>query len=343
MIRQNAIKGFSIFVVIVTISLGTIGKYYTTNLENWHISDMERLAEEEWGLLESALIMTNDYGKSEGRYLRSEIHSEIKSLDLENEELIFHLDSYIQPNNPVRQVLTSILKDYRFKNIDSDSTDPFVTLGDSIVYDQSGDCSLLGSFRTFGEEYPMHANPDLAESLFYNISKGSQNGYLTFFQFLDHPNGENIRKDYPEIYDEFKNKKALVLNSYNLKGLKEKYMESYSWEEVFLAYEFIATTYIYEKQDLSGRNFIENGMRTEVDRLAINLGYNFKYVIDATPHLITQLEKYDWERARSKAYLYSTLFTLILVELLLLIICVTTMVLTLKILGEDNERNSNII
>lgn len=313
----------------------SIAYYFLSNLERWYHSDMERLAEQQWGEIVTNLEWANLVALKDGEYLRLEIEHDINGLESVN--IANALDNYLDANNPIRTIITEHISDYYFMGIVSDSTDPFVTLGDMIVFDDSADCSTVGSYRTFEQEFPMHANPELAENTFYKISHGTNQGELKYFQFIDYPEGQKIKGDYSSEYWEHADKKAFVLDTYNMKGMKDHFIKNPDWKSLFGPFEFIATTYIYEKMDLAGRKYIEDGTRTGYSRLAINIGFRFIQIINNNPKLKTELERIDYEKERAYVYMVTTQRTLIIVGYLFLMVSVVSMAYTIKILESQGK------
>ena len=179
----------------------------------------------------------------------------------------------------------------------------------------------------------MHANPYLARVAFHRINSGSLD-YLKdpiFFQFIDCPEGANIREEYSSIYDDYKDKKAVIMSSYDKAGLKKIYDRGGSWEETFSYFEFIAPVHIYEKEDLSGRKFIENGINTGIPRLTINIVFNYKDVIESNPELKSALDYFEWERRSWYIFRVQTERILLLTIFFLLLVSSMAMYVTLKI------------
>ncbi|MDX1285263.1 MAG: hypothetical protein R3182_09630, partial [Draconibacterium sp.] len=155
-----------------------------------------------------------------------------------------------------------------------------------------------------------------------------------FFQFMDHPNGELIKANYGEQYIDHANKRALVLESFDLQGLKNEYERTGSWEDVFHAFEFIAPTYVYEKRDMAGRPYIINGRLTGNKKLSINVVFNYKNVIDHNPDLKTALEAFDWKRREEFLFKEQTALVLYMSVILLIIIGVLSMFGAVKIIDK---------
>jgi len=328
-ISKNKLKIVGLFTIILGVVFGSVAWFFLENLAIWTDKDIKYARDAEWTLLEQTLFNSLDKAKADGELLA---HLALDRLGedylSDTEQVSYDLDNFYEPNNPIRLAIAETTENYYFDNIKSDSTDPFVTFGEGISADKSDDCATFGETRSFEEEYGMHANPDLAEEAFFRINiasvenygKGARNKPI-FFQFCTHPDGENIREDYGNGYAVHSEKRAYVLESYDLDGLKAKFYETNSWEEVFYAFEFITPTYIFYKSDLAGRPFVEYGRRTDAKRLAINIGFNFKAVIDNNPDIKSALVGYSKRADAVLRWHTGVETTLLLIIFLVLIVC----------------------
>ena len=335
----NVVKGFTWGAIILAIFAYATVQYFGENIAIWEQSDLKKIQDSEADYLFSYLIWNLDLAAIELGEARKQI-----KIVLDNEygddydRLTNDLENYLEPNNYIRQTITAIVGDYKFRGIMSNSTDIIVTYGTNIVWDESEDCSLLGSYRSFQEEVPMHANPPLAEKILYQIGKGipSSSRKPLFWQFMDHPKGENIRDKYPGIYDEFKDKKAYILESYDLHGLEKAYRKENSWEDVFRSFEFLTPVYIYDEMDIAGRPYIVNGRATGVDRLAIIAGFDLYQVILDSPEAMVALERFDEQRHDIIVFRDKVELLLTFVSFISFLVAMVSMIITVSIIGVPN-------
>lgn len=354
-IRASSIKALGFFVIVLTISFGAVTWYTLGELQTGYEQQKQLSLNNEWDLLRNTLNLSLNQAKIDGTNKVQEIkHYLYMEFENDYEALSKSLDNYHEPNNKVREIITVSLTDMYFNNIQSDNTDPFIVRGNYVELDSSANCASYGSSRTVDDEYTMHANPYLAKYAFERIKLADLENQSTaaidrpiFFQFVDHPKGnpatallyaETKKTTTPE---EHLGKRAQELESYDMDGIKAYFFKTESWEDTFRAFEFITPTYLYSKTDLAGRAYILNGKRTEIDRLSLNIVFNFKTVIDHNTLLKRDLAKYKWERSKAEQTYYSTERALYFVVMLLILICYMAMNYANKLAQETYDDNNN--
>lgn len=308
-VRTDSIRALGFFLIVMTITFSSISWYTLGEISLRREETINEIKKSEWILLRNSLELSLDKAKSNGQTMVEIVDLEINKIFGNDYEAIAEsLDNYNEPNNPIRKILTTTLEGRYFNNIYSDNTDPFVVRGTNIETDNSTNCAAYGSSRSFEDEYTMHANPQLAVEAFNRIRGADLENMNTaaidrpiFFQFISHPKGVDLQTGFSkmtgrEIPEDHKGKLAQELTSYDINGLEDYFMRTGSWEETFYSFEFITPSYIFNKEDLAGRPFVENGRRTPYKRLSINVVFNFKTVIDHNPILKRDLERFEWRR-----------------------------------------------
>lgn len=328
-IRESAIKGLSFFLVIMLMTFGSVLWYTISVLETENEILINKSLENEFILLKNSL----DYALREAKITGDHKVEIIKMLVAnefhdDKESIAKAIDNYEQANNPVRKIISNVMLEDYFRNIVSDMTDPFVLKGNRIELDQSENCSYFGDVRKVEQEMLMHANPYLAKMMLTRIllaDTGDKDRPI-FFQFITDPYSDvDYQKDFDNIPDNFKGKKATVLETYDMAGLKKKFMETGSWVITFGTFEFITPSYIYNKEDIAGRPYVESGLKTGIERLSINTVFNFKLVIDNNPSLRSELKMYEKDREYLVEKHTSRERSLYLILILVMIICFITM------------------
>lgn len=350
MIRKNTIFGFGFLIILIISIFCAITWACYENLEYWYDKDMTYIDDSEWGALSTTLLLKLEQANIYGQGLGERINYKLKNAyEDQYEQIAYDLDHYSEPDNPIRKAVAETIENFYFDNIISNNTDPFVVFGETISADNSDDCASFGNSRTFEDEYGMHANPELAKIAFYRIKIADVENYgkgavhkPIFFQFIDHPYGVKIKKDYGLLYKEHENKKAWILDTYDIAGLKKSFYETRDWRKVFYAFEFITPTYLFYKTDLAGRFFVENGLRTDVDRFAINVTFIFKSVVDNMPELRSLLTQYEERRIEVKLWFDQTRILLLLLLFIELIIGIIAILYTERVTRINYGRNRNI-
>lgn len=336
-------KALGLFIVILILTFGAITWFTKNILEQDYKNQIEQINKDEWNLLRNALHLYLEQAKVQGQgivdYVQAKVESEIKT----QEELVHALDTYNEPNNYIRKVLSEAVENKAyFKGIQSDFTDGFVVRGNVVTADTSANCASFGSERSFELEMLMHANPALAWEAFNRIANGDvenlNKGAIDrpiFFQFLSASQGTMIQHEDTPI--EQRGKLATELSSYDIKGLEEFFLETLSWQRTFEAFEFVTPSYIYNKNDLAGRPYTESGYRTDIPRLSVNIVFTLKSAIDHNPILKRDLSKYESRREELKRdYLFRERI-LYLVVILLTIICFISMQYTSQLIQAEEE------
>jgi len=134
---------------------------------------------------------------------------------------------------------------------------------------------------------------------------------------------------------EHRHKLGLELISYDMAGLKDYFMRTKSWEDTFRAFEFVTPSYVFNRTDLALRPYIEEGIRTDIVKLSLNVVFNFKTVIDHNPILKRDLDRFSQRRRTSHNDFIIRERTLYLAVILLVIICFITMRYTNKLVEEE--------
>lgn len=337
-------KALGLFIVILILTFGSITWFTKKVLEEDYKNQSEQLLKDEWNLLRNSLALYLEQAKVQGQsivdYVQLQISYELKT----TEEIAYALDTYNEPNNYIRKVLSEAVESKAFfKGIQSDFTDGFVVRGNVVTADTSANCASFGSERSFELEMLMHANPALAWEAFNRIANGDvenlNKGAIDrpiFFQFLSASQGVVIQDEDTPI--DQRGKLAVILSSYDVKGLEEFFLETQSWEKTFEAFEFVTPTYIYNKTDMAGRAYTENGYRTAIPRLSVNIVFTLKSAIDHNPILKRDLSKYEIRREELKRdYLFRERI-LYLVVILLTIICFISMQYTNQLIQAEEEQ-----
>lgn len=349
-IRSSSIKALGFFIIMITIGFGSVVWYVKTELEIRYEQNRKEINEKEWMLIRNSLALELKQAKSDGLNKVAEIKYLIYSQYNNDMQAIGKdLDSYNEPNNPIRTILTNSIEGMFFNGIDSENTDPFIIRGNVIETDNSNNCATFGSSREFIDEYKMHANPYLAQIAFNRIQNADVENMNTaaidrpiFFQFISHSEeekrtkGETLQERFArennlEILEEHKGKNAQILSSYDIDGLKEYFFQTESWEKTFYAFEFVTPSYIFNRTDLAGRAFVIDGKRTSYPRLSINVVFNFKNVIDHNPILKRDLQNYEFNRRELQRQHIQDVRVLYLILVLLLLICTFGMKYTNKL------------
>lgn len=318
-IRKNTVNSFGFLIIGIILLFVLVISFFTENLHIWKEKDISYVDNAEWALLSTTWILKMQQATDDGIMLRDRTYFNLGNDYMNNlDQVANDLDHLFDLNNPIRTALLSATNGYLFDNIVSFNTDPFSIYGIIFVEDESGDCAGFGDFRSFTDEYGMHANPDLAEKqAFYRIQTGDIDNYgrgainkPIFFQFDDHPDGIKIKKDYGPDYVDHKDKRAWILETYDLAGLKKSFYETKDWRKVFLAFEFVTPTYLFHKTDLAGRPYVMEGLRTDIKRLSIQTTFNFKEVVDNMPELRSELTRFEERRKEIEQWYQITMLTL---------------------------------
>ena len=329
-IRKNTVYSIGFIIVGLIIFNSAILWSFFEYLDVWKEKDLTYIDSAEWALLSSTLISKLDKAKYDGLSLQEKVYTYLGDDYLcDSKKVAYDLDHLFNHNNIIRTAVIESLKGYYFDDIVSFNTDPFAIYGDIFISDDSGDCASLGKLRTFEEEYGGHANPEMAEkNTFYRISIGDS-GTINkplFFQFDNHPEGIKIKKNYGIRYKEHNNKKAWILDTNDLAGLKKSFYDCHNWRKVFLAFEFVTPTYLFDKSDLAGRSYIQEGLRTDIKRLSIQTTFNFKNVIDHMPELRSELAKFSERRIEVMRWFEVTQITLLFILIINLILGIFSIV-----------------
>jgi len=347
--REGSIKILGFFVIIITITFGSVAWAALEGTKVQYEENMERTISLEWSLLRNSLNLYLKQAKTDGQRMVDDVSERVQDRFGDNKEaLALALEGYNEPNNHLREIMVAVVAENYFDNIVSNSTDPFVTRGNRVELDDSDNCATFGSSRTFESEFKMHANPFLAKEAFTRIKTADLENMNSaaidrpiFFQFVSHPDGnptyQNTWEEYIPL--EHRGKKALILDSYDMAGLESYFRESLSWEKTFYSFEFITPSYIYNKEDIAGRKFVRGGLNTGVDRLAINIVFNYKQVIDHNPVLRSDLTKFKTIRKTLTKDFLRTEQNIYLLVLLLIIICTVAMKYTNKLAEEIHVAN----
>jgi hypothetical protein len=327
MIRKNSVKALGFFMAVITLSFGSTLWYYKDYLKKDVEYNMGYVDEAEWYLIETVLHLKLTQAHDNGQSQRNSALLIIDEYD--KKDVSIFLDNLSSIGNPVRQALYDVVKGFYFDGIQNDANDSFIMRyqdGWTIDMDDSSNCSTVGSVRTLDKEYPMHANPKLAKIAFERITKGMIEDYSKpaiykpiFFQFVSDPDGDLI-KDNVDGYEDHFDKKAVILKSYDLEGLKAYFHKTQSWEKTFRSFEFITPTYLDPRIDLAGRPYVQNGIKTGNHPIIINTVFNFADVIRNMPEIKTKLDNYKARREELRRNYIKTETTLLLVIILLSII-----------------------
>ena len=341
-VTKSSIKKLGFFTLVLTTTFVTIAWYTLETMKIDYKQRKEELLDAESDLWVNSLYLSINQAKRDGEWIANEIAYRMDTEFNKDQDAIAEaLDNYRMPNNPIREIVLTSIDGYYFNDIVSNNTDPIIIKGREIGEDNSADCVSFGSTRAFTLEMLMHANPKLALKQLIRVAVGDTDS-LIFWQFVDYPGGEDLQKPYGEdIPKEHRGKKAKVLSSYDLKGLKEEFNRTESWEDTFEAFEFLVPTYIYYSEDLAGRPFVSGGKRTEYERLVLLTTFNFKTVVDNNPILKRDLHKYSILRKNLKnTYDLKELSVYVLV-IFLIIICFLAMNYTNKLTLERYRERSD--
>jgi hypothetical protein len=324
--QYKTIKALGFFVVILLIAFGSATWFTSTNLakeaeslenqirkdqelaistiQRQEVKKLDSLDETEWILLSTGLLLYIQQAKVQGEAKVAYVQLVVNNAYNNDIQAIAKaLDNYNSPNNIIRKAVVEAVEDLFFNGIHSDNTDGFVVIGEKVSEDGSSNCVSYGSTRSFYLEMLMHANPALGFKAFTDIANGNVKNYssgamegFVIFQFVTHPDGVDMQKDYENILPEHQGKLGLELISYDLAGLKDYFMKTKSWEKTFMSFEFVTPSYIFDTADLAGRNYIKEGTRTDIPRLSLNVVFNYKTVIDNNPTLKKDLALYAQQR-----------------------------------------------
>lgn len=343
MSKKGKIKVLGLFVVILVLSFGYVTYFVSKVLEEDYRVETERLNLDESDLLFNSLGIYLNQAKIQGQAEVSSIELQIDFMyGQDKERLIADLDSYNEPNNPIRVILSNVAKDLYFNGIKSDNTDGIIIKDNKVEEDNSGNCVSFGTSRTFTQEMLMHANPHLALEAFNRVARGDVDNYERgaidnpiFFQFDSSPIGVDMQKDFDGIPQEHKDKLGIELISYDVNGLKELFNRTLSWEETFGSFEFVVPSYILTHKDLADRPYVDRGYRTDISKLSINVVFNFKTVIDNNASLRISLNRFEERREQIKNDYYMRQIVLLIIVGLLVIICYLSMHFTNKLVSDS--------
>jgi len=377
-VKEKSIKILGFIIIALALIFGSLTWFVQGALETDYSKDLQEnqtnytqtidlIDSNEWLLLSNTLLAYIEKAQSEGVFMVEEVAYRSETVFNGNSpHLANAIDTYSQPNNPFRIIISEVFKDSYFNNIRANNMDPFFLKGYFVEEDNSDDCASFGSSRSVEDEFKMHANPYLARYLFYtilsadleNVGKAPIENVL-FMQFDTHSEGVDLQTPYANEYgivipEDQVNKKALVLESYDLEGLKTYFLATKSYEKTFEAFEFVVPSYIYSNEDISGRLYIEGGKRTSVDKLIINVVFNFKSVINNNSTLRKDLDLFKQARLTAKTK-YDTVHDLLhrrytsnerltyFIIILLSIVCFMSLYFTQKLTKEfSSEGDTNL-
>ena len=325
---MKTIKLLGAFITILVISFGSVAWFSLSTLRAESNRRHKELLVEEMSLLENSLMLYIKQAKKVGQSQVDTFTREVEyTIGSDPQVLSDVYDSYSEPNNPIRSILVGILSGYYFDDVVGFDMDPFIVIGNFIGLDDSPDCASYGSYRSVFDEYTMHANPYLARMVFERIMKGDTDDIL-FFQFKSHSHGIDMQSVYKKQYgitipEEHQNKLAQDLISYDMAGIREYFYRTESWEDTFESLEFIVNTQIYDKANVAGQLYIDNGVHTGVKRLSINTVFNFKTAVLGNNSLLRKdLSRFKMLRDHNKeqlifvsnlVYIFTILLTIIMV------------------------------
>lgn len=339
---KHSIKALGFLVVVLTLAFGTVTWFTVKALADEHKTQQEQIDTDEWTLLNNSLSIYLGQAKQQGQAKVNYIDKTINlQFNNDTDKIALLLDNYMEPNNPIREIITEVAEDLYFNNIYSDNTDGFVVRGFEVSTDGSANCASFGSSRGFDLEMLMHGNPQLALEAFNRIARGDVENYNAgaidkpiFFQFVTHPDGLNMQKGVQGVPIEHQGKLGLELSSYDMAGLKKYFLETKSWEKTFMSFEFVTPSYIFNKSDLAFRPYVARGFRTDIIKTSLNVVFNYKNVIDHNPILKRDLAKFSDRRITVRANFIKQERLLYLTVILLAIICFIAMRYTNKLVEE---------
>ncbi len=352
--NYKTIQAFGAFIVLVSISFLGVIWYALDGMKTSYLEKIENITDTEWVLLENIWASEMDLAKRESEEIGRNISREIATLS--QEEIANLLDNYREPENPIRTAVVTSLEGNYHRDIKADNMDGFSTLGWEVSEDGSSDCVSFGPSRDFIQEASMHANPYQAISMFSDIASGnienlniSSTSHPLMMEFSDNPfgtteNQDNYIAEGGYIHPDHLGKRSLVLSSYDMAGLEEHFKEGMNWRATFFSYEFVSTTYLFAKEDLAGRPFIENGINIQDrKRLAINTVFNLRTVIENTPRLLRDLSRFQWLRDEALTDMIKTEIRIYIILFLLLIVCTTAMAYTSKNITLERHLGEQLI
>jgi hypothetical protein len=345
MIRKNNILLW--LVITLPLSFILISTWVNSQISKQDYDyEMGYVDESESYLHKSISLILDLQAHNEGKEMGSEIIRQTSLIP--KQELIYYLDNLSLKDNPVRKIIKNVIDGYVFRGIDNDANDPFILRiarvrerkgvpyidkyeqvekwedGDGTFFtyvvdvDTSINCSTVGEIRPIELEIPMHGNQLLARNTLrkiINMDIDNHNSPAThnklFWQFVDDKDGEHINKNYPG-YEDHWDKKAVVLNSYDMDGLYEKFHETKDWRKTYRSFEFITPIYINPEKDLAGRPYVKDGVKQEHYPIILNIVYNYEDVIDSMPEIKGWLDNYknrrkELLREHEREKLYQTL------------------------------------
>ena len=356
---SKPIKALGLFVVVLIVAFGSVAWFMTDLLQKEYTAtqqsfdrnykqDIQHIDDAEWGLLKTTLLLSLSEAEAQGDLIVKLATEKIYNhFDNNIEAVAKELDNYNEPNNYIRATIADLIPLLDFNDLHTNNTDGFVVKDNFVREDSSDNCVSFGASRNFFLELLMHANPPLALETFNKISNGTADT-INFFQFDTHPDGIDMQKGYDNIPLIHQKKLGLDLSEYTVKGIEAYYRKTKSWEKSFMSFEFVTTSYMFDKTDIALRAYIEQGTRTEVSRLSLNVVFNLKTVIDNNTQVSNELARFKAER-RSKKYVYEIESenlklnflmkqrVLYLVVSLLMIICFISMHYTNKLVEEVDK------
>lgn len=263
----------AIILFVITSFLAIMMVIEFTNIKQFELTKdnaLNQVIEAEWNYIYSNIQANYSGAKEQSKNIKSNIIQDVDNSKLTNTTLKEKLDAAIKgTDTTIISLIGENIEGVYYKGIKNDANDPFVITRDKILSDLSLNCSAENRTRSFEEEVGMHFNKILAEQALHSIVM--QESKEVFWNFVE------VNKEYP-WYDDIKNMKTMDIE--NLKALFLKHKDIKALE----TFEFISTSYIYEKKDIVGEAIIDfNGViNKDANQLFVNSVFNITDVIKSS-------------------------------------------------------------
>jgi len=248
-----------------------------------YVDTMSNISEARWILVESLIQENENKARIQTDNVRDRVESNLLSKYANNlDQLKLDLEPS-QNNNPALDIMNEAISD-KYLNVENDSNDMFIATNKGVLVDKSINCSIGKLTRTWEEEIPLHAEPQLATQVIKLLLQ--QSNTLKVWQFEPHTDPLHIHMQQSSMEDVKK-----VYTKEGIKGLEK--------------YEFLTASYIKKDRDIFGELDVNHkGLKNDNYKLIIVQGFNVvdlinKLYLDKIAYF-TSIEKSTYKESMIK-------------------------------------------
>ena len=285
--RRLSRRSFILPVVIIMTMLLVLAQKVIWDMESLRLSttrSIDKVLDDRWEQIEKFTVQATQENFELSRTLKDEVVQKLSKYS--SAQLDVALDSVAtNPGNIIQQAVGTSIRGKYFRDIESDSNDPFAMLigkseDDSFLFaDFSENCAVDELTRNLHQEYDLQGKAgDRQLAIFafdqlLNLKSSPLLSDVIFFQFEAGGGGA-------------------PLQDYSWKGIRQAYYKNNGdVSKTFKALEFLAPSYIYKDRSIAGENRIIDRVRTDAKTIAIVSVFSLLEAINNDPIMSYTLQQ----------------------------------------------------